>query len=132
MSNLEEALKSVVLGGVGSVANVLDKGAEIGKTLVEKGEETVKENQETLDTIRQKIKETIEAGKNIDIKLDFDFTVLTREQRDALRQKLDEADAKEDAEAAEAAEAEANEAADAEEAAEEAETAGESDEETGA
>ena len=105
MSNLEDVLKSVVLGGVGAVATVLDKGAEIGKTLVEKGQQTVESNQETIDSLKQKFRDAVEASKNIDVKLDFDFTVLSREQRDALRRKLDEADAKEEAEAAEAAEA---------------------------
>ena len=105
MSNLEDVLKSVVLGGVGAVATVLDKGAEIGKTLVEKGQQTVDSNQETIDSLKQKFRDAVEASKNIDVKLDFDFTVLSREQRDALRRKLDEADAKEEAEAAEAAEA---------------------------
>ena len=101
MSNLEDVLKSVVLGGVGAVATVLDKGAEIGKTLVEKGQQTVESNQETIDSLKQKFRDAVEASKNIDVKLDFDFTVLSREQRDALRRKLDEADAKEEAEAAE-------------------------------
>ena len=107
MSNLEETLKSVVLGGVGAVATVLDKGAEIGKTLVEKGQQTVESNQETIENVKAKIKETVEAGKKIDIKLDFDFSVLSQEQRDALRRKLDEADAKA---AEEKAEADAEEA----------------------
>ena len=57
MSNLEDVLKSVVLGGVGAVATVLDKGAEIGKTLVEKGQQTVDSNQETIDSLKQKFRD---------------------------------------------------------------------------
>ena len=109
MSNLEDVLKSIVLGGVGAVATVLDKGAELGKTLVEKGQQAVESNQEAIDCLKQKVKDAVESAKEIDIKLDFDFSVLSREQRDALRQKLDEADAKEEAE--KAAEAEQSEAA---------------------
>lgn len=61
MAELEKVLKDVVLGSVGAVAAVVEKGGEIARTLVEKGQATVEQNQETVDSIRRKVRSMCEA-----------------------------------------------------------------------
>ena len=61
MAELERVLKDVVLGSVGAVATVVEKGGEIARALVEKGQETVQNNQETVDNIRRKVREVCES-----------------------------------------------------------------------
>lgn len=66
MAELEKVLKDVVLGSVGAVAAVVEKGGEIARTLVEKGQATVEQNQETVEQIRRKVRSMCEAmsGEN--------------------------------------------------------------------
>ena len=60
MAELEKVLKGVVLGSVGAVAAVVEKSGKIARGLVEKGQETVSNNQETVDNIRRKVREACE------------------------------------------------------------------------
>ncbi len=62
MANWEEGLRKVILAGVGAAAATAEKGQELLHELVQKGESTVEEGS------------------------------MTREQRDALRQRLAELD----------------------------------------
>ena len=106
MSDLEKVLKDVVMGSVGAVAAVVEKGTELVQELVKKGEETVKANQGAADDLVRKgqnvmdsfakaatdaytgVKDAInEALKNVDS--------MSKEQREDLRRRLDELDAKE-------------------------------------
>ena len=56
MAEFEKVLKDVVLGSVGAVATVVEKGGEIARALVEKGHEKVQNNQESVDQIRRKVR----------------------------------------------------------------------------
>lgn len=111
MNELENIVKSVVYGGIGAAATLVEKGGDIARALVEKGQETVRANQDTVDQIRgtaqdtlDQLKETAEDLKrrvrefcerfmNDDV---IDASCLTREQRDAVRRQLDEQDALDD------------------------------------
>ena len=95
MSNIEETVKKVITGGIGAVATVVEKGSEMAKEFVNKGEETIRNNQGTIDNVKEKVRSVF---KGIDIK------GMTREERAELRKMLDEADAEDDALDAEAAE----------------------------
>lgn len=91
MSDLEKILKSVVLGSVGAVATVVEKGGELAQALVEKGQATVDANRDTAEEWKKQFHDACEAAHAPDL----DVSGLTREQRDALRRALDEADAAE-------------------------------------
>lgn len=100
MTDLENIVKSVVYGGIGVAATIVEKGGDIARTLVEKGQETVRANQGTVDQIREtaedlkrRVREFCERFMNDDV---IDASCLTREQRDAVRQQLDEQDALDD------------------------------------
>lgn len=108
MNELENIVKSVVYGGIGAAATLVEKGGDIARALVEKGQETVRANQDTVDQLKEtaqgtldQLKETAEDLKrrvrefcerfmNDDV---IDASCLTREQRDAVRRQLDEQDA---------------------------------------
>ena len=105
MNELENIVKSVVYGGIGAAATIVEKGGDIARALVEKGQETVRANQGTVDQIRdtaedlkRRVREFCEKFMNDDV---IDTSSLTPEQRDALRRQLDEQDEL-DREAAEA------------------------------
>lgn len=85
MSDLEDMLKNVVLGSVGAVATVVEKGSEMAKTFVEKGEETVRQGQACTDELKRKVQKAYDEATNIEV----DVTKMTREQRDELRRQLD-------------------------------------------
>ena len=96
MNELENIVKSVVYGGIGAAATLVEKGGDIARALVEKGQETVRSNQDTVDQIRdtaedlkRRVREFCEKFMNDDV---IDTSSLTREQRDALRRQLDEQD----------------------------------------
>jgi len=96
MNELENIVKSVVYGGIGAAATIVEKGGDIARALVEKGQETVRANQGTVDQIRdtaedlkRRVCEFCEKFMNEDI---IDVSGLTAEQRDALRRQLDEQD----------------------------------------
>lgn len=104
MSDIESILKSIALGSVGAVATVVEKGGELARSLVEKGETTVNENRETVDAFKAKAQEWSDQV----MKLGREAARLTKDQRDALRKMLDaldEEEAAQDAPAAEPAEA---------------------------
>lgn len=109
MNELENIVKSVVYGGIGAAAAIVEKSGDIARALVEKGQETVRANQGTVDQIRdsaedlkRRVREFCEKFMNDDV---IDTSSLTPEQRDALRRQLDEQDEL-DRQAAEACQAE--------------------------
>ena len=96
MSDLENIMKNVMYGGIGAAATLVEKTGEIARSLVEKGQETMRNNQDTVDQIKDKaedlkrrVKEFCERFMNDDV---IDTSCLTPEQREALRRQLDEQD----------------------------------------
>lgn len=107
MNEIEKFVKDVVYGGIGAAATIVEKSGDIARSLVEKGQETVRNNQGTVDQIRdtaedlkRRVREFCEKFMNDNV---IDASNLTPEQRDALRHELDEQDAL-DREAAKACE----------------------------
>ena len=96
MNELENLVKTVVYGGIGAAAALVEKGGDIARALVEKGQETVRANQDKVDQIKdtaedlkRRVKQFCERFMNDDV---IDASCLTPEQRDALRRQLDEQD----------------------------------------
>lgn len=96
MNELENLVKSVVYGGIGAAATLVEKGGDIARALVEKGQQTVRDNQATVDQIKetaeelkQRVRRFCERFMNDDV---IDASCLTPEQRAAVRQQLDEQD----------------------------------------
>lgn len=113
MAELEKVLKDVVLGSVGAVAAVVEKGGEIARALVEKGQETVSNNQETVDNIRRKVREVCEnvnCGRQVEVvlegfemkktpfglQLNCPLETISPEKAEAIRILLDQAEAHEE------------------------------------
>lgn len=96
MNELENLVKNVVYGGIGAAATIVEKSGDIARALVEKGQETIRANQDTVD----QLKETAEdLGSRLNAFCErlmkdgvIDVSCLTREQRDAMRQQLDAQD----------------------------------------
>lgn len=86
MADLEKMLKDVLLGGVGAVATVVEKGGEVAQKLVEKGRETVRDNREATEELKRRFKEACPCSGE---KPDIDVSDLTSEQREALRRQLE-------------------------------------------
>lgn len=91
MAELEKVLKDVVLGSVGAVAAVVEKGGEIARTLVEKGQATVEQNQETVEQIRRKVRSMCEAmsGGEDQPEEAYDVSFIHAEQGTELRCRLE-------------------------------------------
>ena len=96
MNELENLVKSVVYGGIGAAATLVEKGGDLARALVEKGQQTVRDNQATVDQIKetaeelkQRVRRFCERFMNDDV---IDASCLTPEQRAAVRQQLDEQD----------------------------------------
>lgn len=86
MADLEKMLKDVLLGGVGAVATVVEKGGEVAQKLVEKGRETVRDNREATEELKRRFKEACPCGRE---EPDIDVSGLSPEQRESLRRQLD-------------------------------------------
>ena len=96
MNELENLVKNVVYGGIGAAATLVEKGSDLARALVEKGQQTVRDNQATVDQIKetaeelkQRVRRFCERFMNDDV---IDASCLTPEQRAAVRQQLDEQD----------------------------------------
>ena len=110
MAEMEKLLKNIVLGSIGAVSTAVDKADDLAKSLVAKGEETVKNNrpameelarsmvekgeetvkagQPVMDELRTRLKEAADAAQYVKI----DVEKLSREARDELRRQLDHLD----------------------------------------
>ena len=97
MDEIKNTLKKILAGGIGAVATAVEKGEEMARGFVEKGEETLRENQETIDSFKEKFRGPLSTEVNV--------KGMTREERDALRKELDQADAEDDLLDADTAEA---------------------------
>ncbi len=90
MSELLNLVKDVVYGAVGAVATVVEKSGDIAQACVEKGKETVEQGRATAEELKRKWQESCEASAQEE---EIDVSAMTAEEREALRKKLDEADA---------------------------------------
>lgn len=97
MNEIENIVKNVVYGGIGAAAAIVEKGGQLARSLVEKGQETVQANQGTVDHLKEtaadlkrRIQEFCEKFMSSSVP---DASSLTREQRDELRRELDAQDA---------------------------------------
>ena len=94
MANWEEGLRKVILAGVGAAAATAEKGQELLHELVQKGESTVEEGKVRNEELKHDLKErvTITVSPQDGDALLRCVDSMTREQRDALRQRLAELD----------------------------------------
>jgi len=89
MPDFEKIVKDVMYGGLGAAATLMEKGGELAQNLVDKGRETMRNNQGTVDEIQQKLQEFCDALMN---RGEIDVSKLTPEQRAELRHQLEEMD----------------------------------------
>ncbi len=100
MSDLKKILRDVGYFGVGAAAVIVDAGGKAIKALVRKGEETLRDNQDTVDELKRKARDLGEKVKDAAQKAaakpeptPVDAAAMTPEERAELRRQLDEADA---------------------------------------
>ncbi len=100
MSDLKKFLKDAGYFGVGAAAVIVNAGSKAIKALVRKGEETLRDNQDTVDEIKRKAREFGDKVKDAAQKAaekpesaPVDAASMTPEERAELRRQLDEADA---------------------------------------
>ncbi len=100
MSDLKKILRDVGYFGVGAAAVIVDAGGKAVKALVRKGEETLRDNQDTVDELKRKARDLGEKVKDAAQKAaakpeptPVDAAAMTPEERAELRRQLDEADA---------------------------------------
>jgi polyhydroxyalkanoate synthesis regulator phasin len=98
MSNIKNFLRDVGYFGIGAVASVAEVGGKAIKSLVNKGEQTLRDNQETMDELKRKTRElgdrmkaTVEKATTKPI-TPVNAAAMTPEERAELRRQLDEAD----------------------------------------
>ena len=91
MAELEKLLKDILYAAVGAVSTAVDKGSELVQELVQKGRQTMEENQETIDNVKQKVKDACDSLTRIDVR------ALSEEEREDLREQLRELDEEMDA-----------------------------------
>ena len=60
MSELEKALKNVLLGGVGAVATAVEKTGAFAKKMMDKGAKVLEDNKDKTDALKQKSRETLD------------------------------------------------------------------------
>lgn len=86
--NLSDTIKTLLLAGVGAAAKTTEKSKEIIDELVKKGELTLDEGVALNEELRHKAEDKKEERVTKSVEK------MTKEERDALRAKLDEADKK--------------------------------------
>ena len=97
--DIQDVMEKSLYANVGAAALASEQVKKAVDTLVAKGQETVKENQDTFDSIRLTVDGTVEdvkeqADKVRNSELVQNLAKLTQEQRDSLRNMIDEADLK--------------------------------------
>lgn len=107
MSKLKDILRDAGYCTVGAAAVIVEGGSKAVKCLVRKGEKTLRENQDTVDDLKRRVKdlgdkarESIEKATAKPEKPPVDAFQLSPEARAELRRQLDEADAAREADAA--------------------------------
>lgn len=97
MSKLKDIAYDVACFGVGAAAVVVDAASHAAKALVRKGDQTLKDNQDTVDALKRKVKDLTDKAKaqmeSVTAEPTVDASAMTPEERAELRRQLDEADA---------------------------------------
>ena len=106
MEQFGKALLNVAFAGVGAVAIAAEKAGEVGKVLIERGEQAVEQGRQCSEELQQKYQEA--AQKRQEERFQATVDAMTAEEREALRRRLAELDAEEEAARQAAAEAEAD------------------------
>lgn len=89
MNELENIVKNVVYGGIGAAAALVETAGGLARTLVEKGQEAVQANQDTVDDVKRRLKEFCDRLMCDGV---MDVSKLNADQRAELRRQLDLAD----------------------------------------
>lgn len=111
--DMGDIFKKVLLTGVGAVATTVEAAQDLVDTLVKKGEITVEQgkvlNEELMRDMKEKAKDKIKDRVTINIVREtMDVESLSKEEREALKAKLDELEKEEAQKAQEAAKEECN------------------------
>ena len=109
LEDLGKDLLKIAFAGVGAVAVVAERACDVGKVLVQKGEETVEQGRAMNEELQHKAREAYKERRNERLKADVE--AMTAGEREELRRKLAELDELEKQAAEAAAEAEQAEAA---------------------
>lgn len=100
LEELGQDLKKVALAGVGAVTILAEKGTEIAKECVKKGSDTVEKGKAVTGELVSKAEQAAQERK--ERSAEENLARMTKEEREALRRKLDDLDVLEE-EAAKAA-----------------------------
>ena len=99
MNDLKDILRDIGYFGVGAAAVILEAGGKAVKALVDKGEKTLRENQDTVDDLKRKardlggkVKSAVEKAAAKPETPPVDASAMTAQEREELRRQLDEAD----------------------------------------
>lgn len=96
MSKLNSILRDVGYASVGAAAVLVEGCGKGVKALVRKGEKTLRENQDTVDDLKRRVRDLGEkaktAAKKVTPKPENPVDCMTAEERAELRRQLDEAD----------------------------------------
>lgn len=106
MSDVKDFLRDVGYFSVGTAAVIVEAGGKAVKSLVRKGEKTLRDHQDTVDELKRKAKDAGEKIKDAaqkavvkqesapaDGSSPVDASAMSAEERAELRRQLDEADA---------------------------------------
>ena len=86
MEKLTDGVKKIFLAGIGAVATTVEKGQDVVKDLVEKGELTVEQGK----TLNEELKHKLHEPKDPKAKASSIIDSLSEEELDALKQKINE------------------------------------------
>ncbi|MDD4371173.1 MAG: phasin family protein [Anaerostipes sp.] len=103
MEHFTDGLKKIMLAGIGAIATTGEKSKDLLDEMVKKGELTVEQGKALNEELKHNIKETVK--DKMDVKEtpstpeDFDKFIdsMTPEQKEMLKEKLQQMDVKEEA-----------------------------------
>ena len=87
--NLKHIIRDIGYFGVGAAAALVEAGGKAAQALVRKGEQTLQDNQDTVDDLKRRAKAFCAKARE---HFEADPSRMTPEQRAELRRQLDEAD----------------------------------------
>lgn len=93
LNDIGNDLKNILLAGVGAVAFTAEKSAELVKELVKKGELTVEQGKALSEELKRKYREANPQPQEGAGAVDVEH--MSREEREALRRKLESLEAQE-------------------------------------
>lgn len=102
LTELESTLKKVLLAGIGAVAVTAEKADEIIRELVKKGEITVEQGKVLNEELKHRAQEAAKKAQPTEPLAappkkapEVDVGAMSREEREALKKKIEELEAKE-------------------------------------